>query len=415
MRWSFRLFVLAVCAALSMPHRLTAFAAPAADEAPFDGAANADTDTLFDCYWHEVASDPRFKAGPPRLVRTPEGLQLHADYWGPRGHGQLMCALTTARMENGVDDVQPGSPDIASPGAASRRAFTDWTARRLAEEHRLSGVGQRPAPDADTAAYLEGLWLVGADPGGVTCLATASRGTELEFEFARSGGRLLVFEPTDLFTPVQIAGITRNGALVTVQGRGRDGRLKDIMTLKIVDDRHFQSVPAPGRFPRRAAEIAARCGVPDRGVTAGVSTAQLAALSPPISGGWGYPEAIDGVDDADVCAGKAAAGPPAIDRASLQFELYGPVHYWIFGMNVRRGKHMAIYEYVRSVRAVDDRVLKLTMQTHLEAGAGWDVPESRGEIYEITVIDSGSRIEIPEFHKIFIRCDPAQSPGMHRL
>ena len=61
--------------------------------------------------------------------------------------------------------------------------------------------------------------------------------------------------------------------------------------------------------------------------------------------------------------------------------------------------------------------LKLRMQEHIEAGNGWDVPKSRGKMYDLTVIERGMRFEIPELSVSFVRCDPISpvGAGMHRL
>ncbi len=402
--------ICALSAAAGAAVAISAGMVPSADEKPFDGAASEATDTLFDCYHRQLLDNPLMRPGPPHITRGANGLILRADYTWQHGGGRLACSLASSVTENRI--ILPPLDPIIDPGTG--RAFADWKARRAAEERRIATIGQRPAPDADTIRYLEGIWQERDDPGGVSCRAYSGYQTQYEFEFARSGGRLLIFEPPDLFTPVQIAGISRDGDTLTVQGRARDGSSKDLMRLKILDDRHFQTVPAPGRFPQERPQIATRCDDPDRAVTAGVSAAQLAAIAPPVSGGWGYPEAVDGVPDGDVCQGKGLSDTQRHNRASIQFELYGPVHYWIIAWNIRHGQRMLVYDYVRSVTAAGEHVLKLQMQGHLEKGHGWDVPESRGETYEITVIDHGDRIEIPEFHKTFIRCDATNSLGMHR-
>jgi hypothetical protein len=386
---------------------------PSPDEKPFDGVANADTDTLFSCYQQMVANDPRFKAGPPHITETKQGPVLRADFTGPAGRGRLVCTTKDAGTSNGVT-----LPPLDAAGAidtATKRAFDEWTARRQTEEQRQAAIGQRPPPDKDSVRFLEGIWLVGADPGHNACLTYGGDYlTQLEFEFAKSGGRLLIFEPPDLFTPVQIAGISRDGARLTIQGRVRGGGLKDLMTIEILDSHRFQTIPKPGTFPKRAPEIAYRCGDPDRTVTSGVTTERLAAILPPISGGWAYPAAVPGVPDAEVCQGKGIPRSEAFTHAYLQLELYGPVHYWIIAYNVRRGKRMVIYDFVRSVTTPGEHILKLKMQAHLEAGDGWDVPKSRGETYDLTVIDRGNRIEVPEFNETFLRCDETESLGMHR-
>lgn len=384
---------------------------PTAGETPFTGAANDDTDTLFDCYRQHLLDDPHLQPGPPLISMTASGLVLRADYTNSYGHGRLACTTQEAAMEN-IGELPP----LARAGdAATARAFEDWKSRRVASEARRLALGRRPPPDPAMIRYLEGIWQDSADQGDTACLAYTGYHTQYEFEFAKSGGRLLVFEPTDLFTPLQIAGISRDDDRLTIQFAARDGSLHDGLRIRMLDARHFEFIPAPGTFPKRASTTATRCGEPDHAPTAGVSPERMAALAPPLSGGQAYPAVIDGIADDAVCRGEGLSDRQRFDQATIQFELYGPVHRWIFAPNVRLGDHhMAIFDYVRAVKAIDSHTLKLTLQEHLEKGGGWDVPASRGETYEITVIDRGTRIEIPEFHKTFIRCDPSQSIGLHR-
>jgi len=199
--------------------------------------------------------------------------------------------------------------------------------------------------------------------------------------------------------------------------RSRDGAEHPFLRLRLQAQDRLELLPKDGAEADAAPEIAYRCGAPDTRVTAAVPMQRLALLTPNASGGEGFIEAVPGIPDADICAGKVEDRNKHIERRprGLQFELLGPVHYWIMGANFGEGQnHM--FDYVRSVETVDRHTLKLHMQTHLERGDGWDVADSRGARYDLTIIDRDSRFEIPEWSASFIRCplDSEASRGAHR-
>ena len=266
--------------------------------------------------------------------------------------------------------------------------------------------------DPTIGGYLEGAWLIGEKPDKGACLAHWYKGTEIEFEFRKSGGRVLQFEPYDLFTAIEIPKIDRDGDTLTVQGRRRDGETLPLYHLRMLPPDRVEFLPKEGE-----PQIAYRCGQPDRSVTGSLPMTELSALTPPVTGSLALVEAIPDVSDADLCQGNVPPDKAPKFPRGLQFELLGPVHYWLIGDGL--GSHKIGFDFVRGVERfanASGHGLKLRMQEHIEAGDGWDVPESRGKTYDLTVIERGSRFEIPELSATFVRCDTGSrmSIGMHR-
>lgn len=274
----------------------------------------------------------------------------------------------------------------------------------------VGGVAHAGESDQSIRDYLEGDWLVGEKPENGACTGYWYSGTELEFEFRKSSGRMLTFEHFDLFTAVVISRIDRQGDRLSLEAKTRDGGYAPIGKLRILRPDRIEVDPGNGK----SAKVAYRCGVPDLAVNTAVPIDKLAKLTPLLSGGFSFIEAVPGIPDADLCRRETSA--PAPFRRWLQFELIGPDHYWVFGQGGNfLGRTTIGFDFVRGVQATPQG-LKLAMQRHLEAGGGWDVPASRGETYKLTILDHGGRIEIPELSGVFVRCSPADeaSRGMHR-
>jgi len=268
------------------------------------------------------------------------------------------------------------------------------------------------SPDASVEDYLEGDWLIGEKPDKGACTAHWYKQDEIEFEFRKSGGRVLVFEHYDLFTAIEAPKIDRDGDVLIVQGKRRDGQVLPLYHLRMLPPDRIELLPKDGE-----PETAYRCGSPDRSVTGSLPMSELSALTPPVTGSLALVEAIPGVSDADLCQGNVPSDKRPKFPRGLQFELLGPVHYWVFGE--RFGSHKMEFELVRGVErfaTASEHGLKLRMQEHVDGGDGWDAPESRGGTYDLTVIERGSRFEIPELSATFVRCDTSSpmSLGMHR-
>ena len=270
--------------------------------------------------------------------------------------------------------------------------------------------------DKATRRYLEGIWLVGQMPDKGDCLSGSYEKMQLEFEFRKSGGRVLVFEPFDLFTPITLSGAEWASGILQLSVRARDGAELPYLRLRLQRPDRLELLPKAGAGPEAKSEIAYRCGRPNRTVNAAVPMDRLALLTPNVSGGESFIEAVPGIADGDICAGTVKEGWKIRPRPRvLQFELIGPVHYWVFGQNFGHGQGPE-FDNVRSVEAIDGHRLKLHMQKHSDVAGGRDLPKNRGGRYDLTIIDRGGRFEIPEWSASFIHCSPddPNTPGMHR-
>jgi hypothetical protein len=257
----------------------------------------------------------------------------------------------------------------------------------------------------DTARdYLQGIWLVGRNPDKGTCAAHwYDWSTQVEFEYRRSGGRVLIYEPPDLFTAIAIPYLSVDDDVLTIWAQKRDGpKVLYLRLRKLGEDRMELLSTDPSKTPT----IAYRCGSPDLSVNAAVPMERIALLTPSLSGALSFPETEAGVSDRDVCQGRGA------NRGRLQFELLGPVHYWVFGTHLRQGNTIE-FDLVRQIHAIDAHTLKLDMQKH-DSREGWDAPPSRGERYTLTIVDKPDRIEIPELSSSFVKCRPDE-PGSARI
>lgn len=137
-------------------------------------------------------------------------------------------------------------------------------------------------------------------------------------------------------------------------------------------------------------------------------------LTPEINFSASFPLVIDGVDNRDVCEGKGYVERlrAGVEQGGIQFEVLWPVHYWVVLYDIYKPRKI-FFDHVRKVKQVGPGTLRLDMQENTR-GAGWDVKGAAGATYEITIIDKGTRFEIPEIGRTFIRCAPPR-PGHHRL
>ena len=389
---------------------------PANDETAIDGDGNAETDALIDCY--AKFAGPTL-AGPgiaaPHIVRSPRrSLLLRADFTGSAAGtvGRLVCSGGGFETQNRL----AVAPLDATADPSTQRLIAGWRARREAGAIAAVTARHLAPPNEEIRKLLEGIWLIGAKPDKGPCMAHWYLQTQIEFEFRKTGGRALVFEPYDLFTAIKIAGIEKANGVLTVQAEARDGGLHTFLRLRLrpaAPDRLERMTPDTSGAP---SQTLYKCGNADLSVDASVGPDRLALVSPPVTGGWSLAATRPGITDADICKGTApyVAGGP--EPKSLQIELLGPDHYFVFGWGFWP-EHRLAFDFVRGVEDRGKNGLLLHMQEHLEKGDGWDGPEARGKLYDLTILDRGSRIEIPELGASFVRCQPADpaSAGMHRL
>lgn len=264
------------------------------------------------------------------------------------------------------------------------------------------GVTQA-AVDEETSHALEGNWLIGEKPADGPCTAHWYKSTELEFEFRKTGGRLMEYQHYDLFTPIWLSGIEKKDGVLHLQAEANDGSGPvTFMQLRIIDRDRLEILARDGSW-----QTGYRCGSADNGAIDAVPLERLLKLTPRTSGGnAGFVEIPDGKSVIDFCSRQA----DPISTGWILLEVFGPSHRWILAM--QHESRRLEFDYIRAIRVVDDHTLKLSMQAHIATGseAGWDVPASRGERYELTVIDHGEYLEIPQIGRRLTDCG-ANKPG----
>lgn len=180
---------------------------------------------------------------------------------------------------------------------------------------------------ADLRQFLEGRWVFSERPMAEACAAPNFEDSQFQFEWRRSGGRLLFYEPPDLYAPVMVERIMAEEGgfrleLLAVRGE----KLPD-MHFAIEGDRRLRRL-ASG--PDRKDIEGVRCDDADLSVTAGVPTEVLERILPLKSGISGLIEIPPTLKAEDVCT------PSFADRLNdtgwLQIEVYGPVSYLILGL-----------------------------------------------------------------------------------
>lgn len=396
---------------------------PQRDETAVSSDGNAQTDVLLECYTKFRGSDDKDPGiGLPHIVQQTSGdyiLRADLHFKGVNAEtGRLVCSKIGFMTEKHISGAPLDASYPATADAVTQRLIDGWMARKKADALQAATAPRFAPPDADTIRTLEGVWLIGRKPDSGSCLRHWYLETEIEFDFQKTGGRALVFEPYDLFTPIAISGVERSGDIISLQGQSRDGGLRPFMRLSVVTPTQLEIIPNRGDTASQtgAVQYAYRCGEPDHSVNASVSFDELSTIVPALSGSGALRAAVPGVSDADICQGRGLTPKQALEAKWLQLEFYGPVHFWVFGWGFGPD-HRLSFDFIRSIHSEGDHVLKLQMQQHLEAGDGWDVDASRGKTYQLTIIDHGSRIEIPELNTEFVHCSPNDPAdiGMHRM
>jgi hypothetical protein len=230
----------------------------------------------------------------------------------------------------------------------------------------------------------------------------------------------MIYEPADLFTPIAISRIEQNDNRLAIWAQRRDGQQTLLQQFRLLPPNRLELLALDGnsKNPAQTPGIAYRCGDPGLSVNDTVSMADLSLLTPNLTLSRGFPAAEPGISDRDLCNGKTT--DPLKRSHWLQFELLGPVHYWVLGMGFsreERAKHNLQLDFVRKVQRIDEHTLKLTVQERLPTvSKSWYAAENTGKAYDLTIIDRGKRIEILELSETFVRCEANEprSIGLHR-
>lgn len=264
--------------------------------------------------------------------------------------------------------------------------------------------------DRKTRDYLEGIWMIGKPPSNPVCAEGHDTTYQLEFEFRRTGGRVLYYEPFDLFSGIPIQGASRNGNDVLLALPSLGGRTVPSLHLNTLsaDQIELREIAAGDRSEaQKPPTILYRCGAPDWRVNAGVSKELLAVLTSTEPKVVGFIEPADGASDAETCSPRPDKPNDATARPTghhLQFEVFGPVHYYVFGMI---GDHSWDSKLelapIRAIRTIDKRTMRLEILDRRGGSGTWSGGGGL-QPYTMTIVWDGRRIYIPEMGKSFVRC-----------
>ena len=250
--------------------------------------------------------------------------------------------------------------------------------------------------DQATKDYLEGVWLMGKEPKDGPCVHANYSDYQWEFEFRKSDGRALYYEPLDFFVPVAIADARREGDVLRMMFAVRGQKVPFVLRILSPDRMEEIDESSNGKIAGMSkTSIWYRCGAPDWMVNAAASSELLRILSTP------------GDPDVWFATGETCSREwdPLVRNGFLKFEVYGPVHYYVWGTIGDRSWHSRLdLSRIRSITQIDKSTLQLVILERTSSGVtGW-AGERVLRPYVINVIWDGKRIFVPQMGKSFLRC-----------
>ena len=275
-------------------------------------------------------------------------------------------------------------------------------------------AGTRPAfaaatLDAETIRYLEGVWLIGRAPPTGDCVDNSYLNYQLEFEFERTGGRVLSYEPYDLFGAVPILAAERNGDTValTISTVPPVNSRKVALRVLGPDRMELTMEQAPQMGPSKPLEsqMLYRCGGPDKAFSRGVSTDVLRVLTNSDMPNRSFVEVEPGRSDLDACTPKHENGIP-LEPHWIWFEVFGPAHFFVMGSlgrvdaDVRRQLDLSP---LVAIRSTGEHSLRLDGLERLEGGHGWN-GGSQVKPFHYDIDWSGDHIHIAQLDASFVDC-----------
>ncbi|NOT39404.1 MAG: hypothetical protein HOP13_02825 [Alphaproteobacteria bacterium] len=261
--------------------------------------------------------------------------------------------------------------------------------------------------DQATKDHLEGIWLSGRKPDKGPCISARYAENQVEFEFRKTGGRTVHFEPND---PIRsgaskIESARRDGNVVTIKHLAPEGGVPVEWRIHLGKDRDAFSIVHIDRNNGAAPTalgpmMAYRCGAPDQVVSGDVPTEMLQVLTPlnVRPGPWAlavFFEQQPGVPSAEQCTHRDR------DRRMLFFEVFGPVHYFVTGVGFKSRFDFAA---IREIRKVGGHTLALTVIDRPTGKDKWGSGVT-GDVETLTIELDEPRIHIAELDATFIRCD----------
>lgn len=257
--------------------------------------------------------------------------------------------------------------------------------------------------DRATEDYLEGAWLLNEKPAQGSCTAHIYDHDEIEFEFRRSGGRMIIYQKFDLFSAAGFSSAEMGGDVLTATIAGLNGKPQGTLRLRLLPPDRVEVLSEKTGTADGPASIAYRCAPPDRNLSQDVPDRLLSVLTWPKSGTAIFVEPGAGMSDAETCNPSGSGW-----RRWLQFEVIGPVHAYVLGKGFDSKFDLSP---IRSVRALDGHRLAIDLQEwrhdrppHWEAGA-------RAKTFTLTADWDGRRLHIPELDAQFVRCFGTPATG----
>jgi hypothetical protein len=270
--------------------------------------------------------------------------------------------------------------------------------------------------DQATKDYLEGVWLAGHEPREGPCATSKYVHTQMEFEFEKSGGRAMYYRPYDSFANMVIASATRSGndIWLTLAGSPSDKRLR--LHVLASDRVEIYGPSSSDKSDADADEGVTlyKCGGPDHSVNQSVPTSELRILTSNLPELVSFLEVVPGLTDEEICLArrKDPKAPTDSFRGNhwLQFEAFGPVHYFVMGnIGDKAWSSKLDLAPIHSIVSVSKNSLQLIILERIAGDGSW----LGGTVkpYTMDVVWDGRQIFIPQMNKSFVRC----SMDSHRV
>ena len=264
--------------------------------------------------------------------------------------------------------------------------------------------------DQATKDYLKGNWVTAGQSRSDACGAASVPQYQMDIEFRKSGGRVMDF--TKGFPPVArtIIDAKRNGdeisiTLASVIGVPEMREVLRIVSPKRIEMRYHQFDHTPYEQYR---DLMDHCFVPNRTVNDSIAVEDLQVLSSIGKEIVVFKEAVSGLTDTEICSAREQGiyrQPGETLRVdSLQFEVFGPVHFLVQGRLVDKGWNDKLGNAaIMSIVAAGDGTLKFELSESF-ATKNADDGKLQRSLFWLTTKWDGKRLFVHEIGKNFVRC-----------
>lgn len=257
-------------------------------------------------------------------------------------------------------------------------------------------VAASSSSEAPAEAYLEGAWLVGERPSSGSCTTHSYSNNQIEFEFRRSGGRIISYEPYDLFTAAAVSNVEKGDGATELTIVDSDRKAIGVLRLRALGPDRLGLQLLAAETEKGPVEIAYRCDNANGAVTEYLSQSMMNVLTAPETGVALFVASNDGQNDKDVCRMDSS-----VDAHWLQFEVIGPVHYYLFGRGFGSKFDLAA---IKSIRSTSNDSFSIEFVESLPGGeAAWD-RRTHVRLHTLTAKWDGRRLDMPDLGVTFVRC-----------